>query len=99
MSVPDGTAFVSLTKPLGWNCTTPVVGAAGPITCTTPALDVATDTFVLTVTASAASEDATITNTATIASPATDGDSSNNTATASTAFWAKLRVHLPLLVR
>lgn len=99
MAAPGGTAFVSLTKPLGWDCSTPAAGAAGPITCTTAALDVATDTFVLTVTASAVSEDATITNTATIASPATDGDPSNNTATASTALWAKLRVHLPLLVR
>lgn len=99
MAVPNGTSFVSLNKPLGWDCTTPAVGATGPITCTTPALDVATDTFVLTVTANAAAEDATITNTATIESPATDGDPSNNTATVSTTFWAKLRVFLPLISR
>ncbi|MGC9039251.1 MAG: hypothetical protein ACP5MJ_07100, partial [Roseiflexus sp.] len=54
VAVPDGTAFVSLTRPPGWDCTTPAVGATGPITCTTAALDVATDTFVLTVTANAA---------------------------------------------
>lgn len=99
MAVPDGTAFASLTRPPGWDCTTPAAGAAGPITCTTAALDVATDTFVLTVTANAASEDATITNTATIASPVTDGDPGNNTATVSTALWAKLRVYLPLISR
>ncbi|MFQ3633961.1 hypothetical protein, partial [Roseiflexus sp.] len=99
MAVPNGTSFVSLNKPVGWDCTTPAVGAAGPITCTTPALDVATDTFVLTVTAGAAAEDATITNTATIESSATDGDPSNNTATVSTTFWAKLRVFLPLISR
>ncbi|ABU59029.1 DUF11 domain-containing protein [Roseiflexus castenholzii] len=99
MAVPDGTAFVSLTRPPGWDCTTPAVGATGPITCTTAALDVATDTFVLTVTANAASEDTTITNTTTIASPVTDGDPGNNTATVSTALWTKLRVYLPLISR
>lgn len=97
MSVPDGTAFVSLSKPLGWDCTTPAVGAAGPVTCTTAALDVATDTFVLTVTAGAASDDVTITNIATITSPATDGNPGNNTATVSTELWGKLRVYLPLV--
>lgn len=99
MSAPNGTSFVSLNRPVGWDCTTPAVGASGPITCTTAALDVATDTFTLTVTINTASEDATLTNTATISSPATDGDPTNNTATTSTALWAKLRVYLPLVSR
>jgi uncharacterized repeat protein (TIGR01451 family) len=99
MAAPTGTRFVSLQKPLGWDCTTPAVGASGAITCTTPALDVATDTFILTVTGNNVPDDITLTNTATITSPATDGNPSNNSATVTTELQVKLRVYLPLVTR
>jgi uncharacterized repeat protein (TIGR01451 family) len=99
MAAPNGTSFVSLQKPLGWDCTTPAVGASGAITCTTPALDVATDTFILTVTGNNVPDDVTLTNTATITSPATDGNPSNNSATVTTELQVKLRVYLPLVTR
>jgi len=32
-AVPTNTTFVSLTRPSGWVCTTPIVGDTGPISC------------------------------------------------------------------
>jgi endo-1,4-beta-xylanase len=49
-AVPEGAVFRSLSVPAGWNCTTPAVGARGPIACRAASLDAgATATFELTV--------------------------------------------------
>ncbi len=96
-SVPANTSFVAIETPPGWNCVTPAVGAAGPITCTSAALDVATDTFRLTVTGNPADDDVVLTNTVEITSPATDGNPSNNNATVSSRLSVKFRIHLPIV--
>lgn len=98
LSVPANTAFVSLTKPVGWTCATPAVGAAGAISCTNPAFDVTANTFVLTVTALSPADDVILTNTASISSPATDGNPGNNSATAVVRLAVKLRNYLPLIL-
>ena len=48
-SVPAGTTFVSLTSPGGWSCTTPAVGAGGPVSCTHGYLPPGNHVFTLVV--------------------------------------------------
>jgi uncharacterized repeat protein (TIGR01451 family) len=85
-AVPPNTTFVSLSYPTGWTCTTPAVGSAGNIVCTDLSLNggtAATFSLVTKVTAGTANG-TVITNTASVSSSASDPNSANNTASAST---------------
>lgn len=78
--LPAGTAFVSLTSPAGWSCTTPAVGANGTVTCTNPVFAAdAIDTFTLVVDTTGIASGTVVTNTATISG--TDVEPRSATAT------------------
>jgi endo-1,4-beta-xylanase len=68
--VPGSTAFQAITAPAGWNCTTPSVGSAGPVSCTASSLaNGASTQFTLSVTVLCATPDGTaIANSATVTS-------------------------------
>jgi len=54
-AIPAGTSFNSLTAPTGWTCSTPAVGAAGPVSCTAASLpNGASAQFTLVVTVNCA---------------------------------------------
>lgn len=80
-AIPVGTAFASVTPPVGWSCTAPVAGA---FTCSGSSLAVgATATIMLDVTvASSTANNTTITNTVSASSSNGDPNSSNNSASA-----------------
>lgn len=76
--VPSGAAFVSVTPPAGWSCTTP------DVTCTNPSVTAgASDVFTIVLQATGAAG-STITNTVTVSSATNDPVPSNNSATAKT---------------
>jgi uncharacterized repeat protein (TIGR01451 family) len=84
-AIPTGSTFVSLVPPLGWSCTTPLVGAAGTVTCTNALASGASATFPLVVKATATDTPGTvISNTASIGPTANDPNTANNTATSTT---------------
>jgi uncharacterized repeat protein (TIGR01451 family) len=88
-TLPAGTTFVSATQTGGptFTCTTPAPGQGGAVTCSNDRLaDGASATFNITVNTAGAS--GTIRNTATVSSSSSDGDTSNNTATADTTITA-----------
>jgi uncharacterized repeat protein (TIGR01451 family) len=85
-AIPANTTFISLAYPSGWTCITPAVGAAGNVICTDLSLNggtAATFSLVTKVTAGTANG-TVIVDTATVSSSATDPNSANNTASAST---------------
>ncbi|HKT87000.1 MAG TPA: hypothetical protein VJQ59_01095, partial [Candidatus Sulfotelmatobacter sp.] len=85
-TVPANTTFVSLTPPSGWSCLTPAVGGTGTATCTNVnmlALSSGAFTMIVKVNSGVANGTA-ITDTVSVASAASDPNSSNNTATATT---------------
>jgi uncharacterized repeat protein (TIGR01451 family) len=85
-SIPANTTFISLTPPSGWTCLTPAVGGTGTATCTNVnmlALSSGTFSMVVKVNSGVANGTA-ITDTVSVASAASDPNSSNNTATATT---------------
>jgi uncharacterized repeat protein (TIGR01451 family) len=79
-TVVAGTTFVSLAVPSGWSCSTPAVGASGPITCTNATFAAgATATFTLVVHLSpSASNGGQLSDTVSISSTTTDVVLSNN---------------------
>ena len=89
-AIPANTTFVSLAYPAGWTCVTPAVGAAGNVICTDLTLNGGTaTTFSLVTKVTAGTANGTvITDTATVSSSATDPNTANNTASASTVVGA-----------
>jgi uncharacterized repeat protein (TIGR01451 family) len=84
--LPTGTTFVSLSKPAGWTCTTPAVGAGGTVNCTNPSLPVdSDDTFTLVVHVPSNTEGgAFFTNTASVSTITPDPNDENNSSSAGT---------------
>jgi len=81
-AIPAGVTFRSFSPAVGWSCTTPAVGSAGPanVTCSLATLATgSTATFGITVRPTAATPDgASLCNSATIATTTQDRTSSNN---------------------
>jgi len=85
-TIPANTTFVSLAAPSGWSCITPVVGFTGNVVCSNSDLAgsmAATFSIVVKVTTGTANG-TVITETASVSSSASDPNSTNNTANAST---------------
>ena len=85
-AIPANTTFVSLMAPASWSCNTPAVGGTGNVVCTDLSLNggtAATFSLVAKVTAGTANG-TVITNVASVSSSASDPNTSNNTAVAST---------------
>lgn len=84
--LPLGMTFQSLLAPAGWSCTTPAVGASGPVSCNISILAAgANDAFSLQVgVGSGNAAGSLLTSTATISTISTESDASNNSATANT---------------
>jgi uncharacterized repeat protein (TIGR01451 family) len=84
-TLPPGTTFVSLASPGGWSCTTPAVGAGGPVTCSIPSFDPpAPAVFTLTVKLDPGVPSGTaIANVAIVSSPTPDPNPANNASTTS----------------
>ncbi|HTZ82872.1 MAG TPA: C25 family cysteine peptidase [Candidatus Acidoferrales bacterium] len=85
-TIPTNTTFISLTPPSGWSCVTPAVGATGTAVCTNvDMLGLSSGTFTMIVKVNSGVANGTvITDTVSVASSASDPNSSNNTATATT---------------
>jgi len=79
--LPAGATFVSLTKPVAWSCSTPIVGASGTVTCTLASMPVGADVFTLVVNAPATPGN--VDNTATVSS-ANEGAAGDESSTATT---------------
>ncbi len=86
-TVPTGTTFVSLAAPVGWSCTTPVVGGTGTVSCSSASLAAGSShDFTLTVEADVSLAAGTVlSNTATVSSATTDGNLGNESDTETTA--------------
>jgi uncharacterized repeat protein (TIGR01451 family) len=84
--LPGNLTFVSLSSPVGWTCTTPVVGTNGTVNCTNPSLPFTNgQTFTLVVHVPTETPAGTLySNTATISTTASDANSENDSSTAST---------------
>ncbi|MFZ0734923.1 MAG: C25 family cysteine peptidase [Candidatus Sulfotelmatobacter sp.] len=85
-TVPTNTTFVSLVPPSGWSCLNPAVGGTGTAVCTNVnMLALSSGTFTMIVKVNGGVTNGTvITDTVSVASSASDTNSSNNTATATT---------------
>ena len=85
-ATPAQTTFVSMSAPAGWSCTTPAVGAAGPVVCTAASLaSTASAGFTLVVKLGWCAGNGTAVGVvATASSASSDANLANNTATAST---------------
>ena len=82
--IPTNTTFFSLSPvPSGWTCSLPAVGGTGTISCSDPTFaPTSTSTFPVIVKVAAGTPANTIiTDTATVATPTTDTNSSDNSAT------------------
>jgi uncharacterized repeat protein (TIGR01451 family) len=87
LTLPANTGFGSVSVPVGFNCTTPAVGASGTITCTAATFpNGGSGTFIITATVTGTS--GTITTPATIDSDTFDGNSANDTTSTSTTIAA-----------
>ncbi|HEY3055793.1 MAG TPA: DUF11 domain-containing protein [Thermoanaerobaculia bacterium] len=89
--LPAQTAFVSLTAPAGWTCTTPAVGASGTINCTKASMAIA-ETAAFTAVVRSCPEVAcgtVLTNTATVTSATIDPVTANGTSSATTLVQAR----------
>jgi uncharacterized repeat protein (TIGR01451 family) len=85
-TLPGNLEFVSLSYPNGWTCSTPQMGAGGPVSCTNQSL-AANAVSVFTLVAKVPSDTETgtsYTNTATVSSPTPDTNDGNNSASAMT---------------
>jgi uncharacterized repeat protein (TIGR01451 family) len=84
-ALPAGVTFQSLNSPAGWTCTTPALGGTGTVNCSIATLGSgANGAFSVNVRI----DDATtgvVSNTATVAASSSDPDTTNNSATATTA--------------
>jgi uncharacterized repeat protein (TIGR01451 family) len=85
-ATPVGTTFQSVAGPLGWDCTTPAVGATGPITCARSNLSTGSAEIVtMVVEADLCHVDGmTITHTATASSLGSDAAPGDNSTTIET---------------
>jgi uncharacterized repeat protein (TIGR01451 family) len=95
-AIPANTGFVSLTAPAGWSCITPAIGATGNVVCSNSNLAGGTaGTFTLVVKVNSGTANGTvITGTVTVGSSASDPNSANNTASASTIVGATAQADL-----
>ena len=85
-AIPAATTFVSLSAPGGWSCTSPAVGATGPVTCTATTLaasEAASFTLVVKVDW-CAGNGTTIVGSASASTSTSDPSAANNFASAST---------------
>jgi uncharacterized repeat protein (TIGR01451 family) len=85
-AIPANTSFVSIVVPSGWACTSPGSGGTGNVVCTNTNMlggTSATLTVVVKV-GTGVANGTVITDSVSVASSATDPNSSNNTATATT---------------
>jgi uncharacterized repeat protein (TIGR01451 family) len=83
-TLPTGTAFVSLSSPGGWSCSTPAVGSGGMVSCSIASLAVTSAAFTLTVSVDPAVTAGTVlSNTANVTTTTAD-DMSDNSATETT---------------
>jgi uncharacterized repeat protein (TIGR01451 family) len=99
-SVPAGTTFVSLTAATGWTCTKPAVGATGNYGCTATTYESGSSSpFSLVVAVPAGTAAGTqISNTATVAETgATDTNTTNNSAIASTTVFGLTQADLAIV--
>ncbi|MGB8832158.1 MAG: C25 family cysteine peptidase [Candidatus Sulfotelmatobacter sp.] len=89
-ATPANTTFVSLSYSAGWTCITPAVGAAGNVVCTDLTLNGGTAAaFSLVTKVTPGTVNGTvITDTASVSSSASDPNSANNAASASTVVGA-----------
>ncbi|HEX4946191.1 MAG TPA: endonuclease/exonuclease/phosphatase family protein [Blastocatellia bacterium] len=84
-ALPPATTFVSLSSPMGWNCTTPPAGSNGAISCTNPSLGLGNAVFTLTVNVGAGvANGTTLTNNAIASSTTNDSSPGNNLGQATT---------------
>ena len=88
--LPAGTTFLSLARPAGWSCTTPVVGAGGTVQCDRSALaaGVAQHFTLVVAIGRGVAPGTEIANTATAGSAAPDPDTADRSATARTTVVA-----------
>ena len=85
-AVPANTTFISESAPLGWSCITPGINNTGNVICTDTNFAGSTSgTFTMVVKVNTGVTNGTvITNSVSVASSATDPNSANNTAAATT---------------
>jgi uncharacterized repeat protein (TIGR01451 family) len=85
-AIPANTTFISETAPSGWSCINPGINNTGNVVCTDTNMAGSTSgTFTMVVKVNTGVANGTvITNSVSVASSATDPNSSNNTATATT---------------
>jgi uncharacterized repeat protein (TIGR01451 family) len=84
-TLPAGTTFFSLNAPGGWSCNTPMQGDSGLVSCTNPSFAVGSAVFTLVVTVDpSVAAGSAISNTATAKSSTADGNSGNDSGTATT---------------
>ncbi len=85
-AVPANTTFISESVPAGWSCINPGINNTGNVVCTDTNLAGSTSaTFTMVVKVNTGVANGTvITNSVSVASSATDPNSANNTATATT---------------
>jgi uncharacterized repeat protein (TIGR01451 family) len=85
-AVPTNTTLVSIAAPSGWTCSSPGAGNTGSIVCTDTNMPGSTSgTFTMIVKVNPGVANGTvITNSVSVASSATDPNSANNSATATT---------------
>jgi uncharacterized repeat protein (TIGR01451 family) len=87
--LPSSVGFLSLSAPVGWNCTTPGAGGSGAISCTFASFaSGATANFTLVVTVIANS--GTVTNTVVGGSNVQDPDHTDDSATVTTTILAPM---------
>ena len=86
-ATPAGTTYQSISAPVDWSCSTPAIGATGPITCTTPSLSAgsAADFNLVVTVGSCGAVGPTITNTASVSSLGSDATPADNSAAIDTA--------------
>lgn len=88
-TLPASTAFVSLSSPGGWSCTTPAVGSGGTVSCSIFTFAVGSAVFTLTVAVDPSTPGGTVlSNTATASSSTADanpGDESDTETTTVTS--------------
>jgi uncharacterized repeat protein (TIGR01451 family) len=84
-TLPSDLGFGSLSKPAGWSCTTPAVGAAGALNCTKASFAAGSAAFSLTANVAAAiTADKVVSLPVAVSSSTNDLDSADRTTTVNT---------------
>jgi uncharacterized repeat protein (TIGR01451 family) len=92
-TLPAGTTFVSLSGGEGWSCTVPEPGDVGTVSCSNPSFAVGSAVFTFTVAvAPTVPAGSTLSNTATVSSSTPDGNSENQSSTATTTVLSPANV-------